>query len=254
MTNCIYDHPLYYDVLFSWDRTPEADFYEAVFRSCDVEPNDRILEVACGSGQVARHLARRGWTVTGLDSRSAMLDFMIREAKAEGVPIEARQGDMAGECGGQSEFAGAYNPLSSFRLLHDDDSAGAHLRSMAGALRAGAPYILDMAFLKDAGAEVITTEESWEMSRGTVHVRGENDAVYVDDDGVRTMIPWGEESHLRGYTSETFAELIRASGQFVVETIHPEAGRNAEGVSVFELDVRAALPVVGRALVVLRRA
>jgi hypothetical protein len=101
-------------------------------------------------------------------------------------------------------FAAAYNPLSSFRLLHTDAEADAHLRGMATALRAGGVYVLDLAF-QASGTPVTPTDEGWEMARGAVTVRGENDAVYVTDAGVQRRLAWGAEAHLRGYTVSGFA-------------------------------------------------
>lgn len=249
----IYDHPLYYDILFGWDRTPEADFYEAVLQRAGVTRSDAVLEVACGSGQVARLLARRGWRVCGLDLREGMVAFLAEQARAEGLAIEARTGDMTVAFADGSEFAAAYNPMSSFRLLHDDAAVAAHLDAMAHALRPGGIYVLDMEFLGAADTPAITTDEDWEMERDGVTVRAEDEAVRVFDGGRFLTLPWGEEVHLRGYTSEAFVARVEASGRFAIDSWHPEAGRNGEGVSLFDIDHRAGSPVVGRAMVVLRR-
>ncbi len=53
----IYDFPLYYDVLFGWDRDTEASFYDSTLRRYGVPAGGRVLEVACGTGQVALRLA-----------------------------------------------------------------------------------------------------------------------------------------------------------------------------------------------------
>ena len=206
-----------------------------------------------GSGQVARLLARRGWQLLGMDCRESMVAFLRDRAESEGLQIEARCGDMTGTFAAASEFAAAYNPMSSFRLLLDDASADAHLRSMTGVLRPDGIYVLDMDFVEDLAAPSITTDETWEMSRDSVTVRAENDAVYVRDDGVDLVLAWGEETHLRGYTSQTLLDRVRAAGGFRVETWHPESGRNEEGVSQFAVDLRVEPPVVGRTMVVLRR-
>ena len=60
----IYDFPLYYDILFGWDRTIEADFYSAVFSQNEVAKSEPMLEVACGTGQANRCNSRarpRSW-------------------------------------------------------------------------------------------------------------------------------------------------------------------------------------------------
>jgi ubiquinone/menaquinone biosynthesis C-methylase UbiE len=84
----IYDHPHYYDVLFGWDRSKEADFYHRMFERCGVSAGERVLEMTCGTGQVAIRLARLGWQVTGLDISPRMLAFLRQRAVAEGFGVE----------------------------------------------------------------------------------------------------------------------------------------------------------------------
>ena len=248
----IYDHPLYYDILFGWDRTPEADFYEAALGHYGIAKHERVLEVACGSGRVARLLAKRGWTLAGIDCRAAMVDFLRERAAEAGTPVDAVCADMtAFEL--DEPIAAAYNPMSSFRLIFEDAAAESHLASIARALRPDGVYVIDMDFLVDADAPVVTTEESWEMTRGRVVVRAENDGVHVTDRGLTRVLPWGDEAHLRGYTSQSFANLVAAVPDLEIDGWHPETEMNADGVSQFDIERRTDPPVVGRTIVVLRR-
>jgi len=247
----IYDHPLYYDILFGFDRSQEAEFYDRTLARCGVARGERILEVACGPARVARLLARRGHRVSGLDHSAGMLTFAREEAAAEGTRLDTVRADMTAFAS-EHEFAAAYTPLSSFRLLHRDAEADAHLRCMAAVLRPGGVYVLDLAFQTNAGEPVTTTDEGWEMKRGAVTVRGENDAVHVTDAGVRRRLAWGAEAHLRGYTASAFAARVRACPDLAIESWHPESSR-ATGVSEFRLDAAASPPRAGRAMVVLRR-
>lgn len=246
----IYDHPLYYDILFGWDRTKEAEFYHRVFERCGIPSGGRILEVACATGQVARRLAQRGWAVAGLDVRPSMVAFLRERAAVDGIRVETFCGDMT-TFSTESNFAAAYNPMSSFRLLHSDAAAEAHLRAMAAMLRSGGIYVLDMEFLSSAGEPAITVDDSWVMERGSVVVRAEDDAVHVNDDGIEHVLPWSREAHLRGYTSAAFVERLDATDGLQIEAWHPEVDRGS-GVSEFDVDETATPPVVGRAMVVLR--
>lgn len=247
----IYDHPRYYDILFGFDRGQEAAFYDRIFLRCGALPGARVLEVAAGPARVARLLARRGWRVSALDHSAEMLALARAEAAAEGVALETLRADMrAFAC--ERPFAAAYNPLSSFRLLHPDAEADAHLRCVAAALGPGGVYVLDLAFAAAAGEPSHTTDEAWEMTRGDVTVRGENDGVVVSDGGVQRRLAWGSEAHLRNYTWDGFERRIAACPAFAFESWHPEASR-ATGVSEFEAEGRSGRPGVGRAMVVLRR-
>jgi ubiquinone/menaquinone biosynthesis C-methylase UbiE len=60
-----------------------------------LRPGDRVLDIACGTGIVARTAARRlsdGASVVGLDLSAAMLEVARSAAKAEGVIAEWREG------------------------------------------------------------------------------------------------------------------------------------------------------------------
>jgi len=57
-----------------------------VYRLLDVKKGDKVLDVACGKGDVARHLAKNGAKVTGIDI-SKMLDYAIQTEKKEKLGI-----------------------------------------------------------------------------------------------------------------------------------------------------------------------
>ena len=73
---------------------------EAVWRRLDARfaPGDRVLELACGTGEDAIHLARRGVQVTAIDASPAMVEVARRKAAAAGLEelIEVRQMDLEG--------------------------------------------------------------------------------------------------------------------------------------------------------------
>ena len=63
-------------------------------RAADVEAGDRVLDVACGTGNVAITAARRGASVTGLDITPSMLEAARENAALAGVgDVEWREGD-----------------------------------------------------------------------------------------------------------------------------------------------------------------
>jgi SAM-dependent methyltransferase len=249
-SDTIYDHPLFYDILFGFDRSAEAAFYDATFARCGVARGARLLEVCAGPARVARLLARRGWNVTALDTSPAMLSFARAAAAEEGTRLATLGADMT-RFAVARPFAAAFNPLSSFRLLHADAEVDAHLRCMADALRPGGVYVIDLALQTDEAAPAATTNESWEMSRDGVTVVGEDEGVTVRDGGGVRRLAWGREGHLRGYTEGSFAARIAACADLTLESWHPECGR-PNGVSEFAVQGEGRAPL-GRAMVVVRR-
>jgi SAM-dependent methyltransferase len=227
----IYDHPLYYDILFGWDRSLEADFYDRTLRRLGLGEGAALLEVGCGTGHVALRLAARGWQVTGLDIRPGMLALLEQKAALAGQAVRTLQADMT-HFAVLSPFAGAYNPMSSFRLLQSDGAAADHLTRMAAALEPCGLYVLDMDFVAHAEVQPVTTDEAWDMERDGITVRAENDRIVVTGDGGARVLQWGMESHLRGYTVASFSDLVAANASFAIEAWHPETDRET-GVSAF---------------------
>jgi SAM-dependent methyltransferase len=75
---------------------------EAVWRRLDAcfAPGDRVLELACGTGEDAVHLARRGVRVTAIDASPAMVETARRKVAAAGLEgmIEVHHQDMSSLC------------------------------------------------------------------------------------------------------------------------------------------------------------
>ena len=252
-TETLYDHPLYYDILFGWDRTLEAGFYHELFERVGVGLREPVLEVACGTGQVARRLALLGRDVTGLDISPDMLAFLTRQARAEGLVVETVCGDMT-SFSSDRLYGAAFNPMSSFRLLQSDDAAVSHLRAIAAALRVGGVYALDMTFAERADDAGTTTNEDWIMRRGGITVRATNEAIHVDDGGRHVVLEWGADGHLRDYTVASFVELVAAAPELEIEAWYPEVVRTGEeSISTFDVD-KPQPEASGRAIVLLRRA
>ncbi len=70
-------HAHWYD---DWVADPEEDLVvSSLLRLAGPQPGQRVLDLACGQGRVARHLLRRGCVVVGVD-RSAELLAIAKDA------------------------------------------------------------------------------------------------------------------------------------------------------------------------------
>jgi len=58
-----------------------------------LKPGDQMLDVACGTGNLALPAARAGARVTGIDIAPALVVQLAARAAAEGLTLEAREGD-----------------------------------------------------------------------------------------------------------------------------------------------------------------
>ena len=62
-------------------------------KSLEIEPGTRMLDVACGAGQIAIPAARSGVDVTGVDIASNLIEQARERAKREGVSARFDEGD-----------------------------------------------------------------------------------------------------------------------------------------------------------------
>ena len=163
----VYDYPEYYDILFGWDRDDEAGAYRDALHALNVDDDAEVLEVAAGTAQIGLRLARAGYRVTALDSSAAMLEYAAKVAAGERLALTTLVADMTA-FSSDTRFAAAMNPMSSFRLLVDDDDVGRHLACMAVALVPGGLYLLDLTFGTDGTPE--SDLDEWVMARDDVVV------------------------------------------------------------------------------------
>jgi SAM-dependent methyltransferase len=66
----------------------------ALWEQLAEEADGPVLDLGCGTGRVALHLARRGHTVVGLDVEPELIATL--SARAEGLPLEAVLADARG--------------------------------------------------------------------------------------------------------------------------------------------------------------
>lgn len=78
---------------------------EELVEALDVVPGERVLDIACGSGNAAIAAARRTWgNVVGADFVPALLERARERAAAERLDVEFVEGDAAELPFGEGEF------------------------------------------------------------------------------------------------------------------------------------------------------
>lgn len=64
-----------------------------IINALDIPQSARILDVACGAGQIAIPLARKGYAVTGVDIASNLIEQARARANSERVNVQFQEGD-----------------------------------------------------------------------------------------------------------------------------------------------------------------
>src|SRR5689334_15941384 len=115
----------------------EVDFLETAL---DLGADAAVLDVACGGGRHALELARRGYSVEGVDSSATLVGYASRRAYAQATRARFVQGDMRALEYGQ-EFDAALVMNSSLGFF-DDATNRATLQRIAQSLVDGGRLLL----------------------------------------------------------------------------------------------------------------
>jgi ubiquinone/menaquinone biosynthesis C-methylase UbiE len=78
-----------YDRFSRYMEGGAREFYERL----QVAPGSRLLDVGCGSGQLALMAAKDGLHVTGVDIAGNLVERARQRAEAEGLTADFREGD-----------------------------------------------------------------------------------------------------------------------------------------------------------------
>lgn len=103
----------------------------------------RILDLACGTGNVGLELARRGYQVMGVDRSEGMLEQGRRKAAQEGLPMEFLQQDMR-ELRLPCTFDWVVCLYDSLNYLLSEEDLLRTFRGVAAHLEAGGAFFFDM--------------------------------------------------------------------------------------------------------------
>jgi SAM-dependent methyltransferase len=115
---------------------------ELTWRLLDLRPAMSVLDLGCGPGDLANHLAARGARVTGLDSSEVFLDRARADAAAAGVSVEYVAGDMR-QMPWTGRFDRVINWSTAFGYFNDTTNR-AVLDGIVRVLRPGGRLAMDL--------------------------------------------------------------------------------------------------------------
>jgi ubiquinone/menaquinone biosynthesis C-methylase UbiE len=177
----------------SYERIAEtfAPIHDSLVEALVIEPNARVLDVACGTGGVALRAAQLGADVTGIDISADQLAKARRAAEAEGLPIRFDEGD----CQELPYAEAAFDAVgSAFGAIFAPD----HRRTAGELARVCRP-----------GGRLALT--AWQKDGfSDVHTRAGRPQYDVD------AREWGKEEHIRALLGDAF-ELELEAGTWRVE-------------------------------------
>jgi ubiquinone/menaquinone biosynthesis C-methylase UbiE len=173
----------------SYERIAEtlAPIHDRVVAALAIEPGERVLDVACGTGGVALRAARAGAEVTGIDLSADQLAKARQAADAEGLEIRFEEGDCQELPYGDGEF-GAVASVFGAIFAPDHERTAAELARVC----------------REGGRLALT---AWRRDGWTdVHARAGRPVTYDAH-----APEWAKEEHVRALLDEAFELELQAS-------------------------------------------
>ena len=130
----MYNNPALYDACTA-HKIDDIPFYEHWAK----QTNGPILELACGTGRIAKHLIESGFNYTGLDLSSVFINY-CRSNFPNG---KFTTGDMCDFNLGQ-KFDLIFIPFNSFLHLYKEDEMTQCLKSIQNHLSDNGKFLLDI--------------------------------------------------------------------------------------------------------------
>ena len=174
-----------------------------------------VLELGCGSGRVALHLARLGHEVAGLDADAPLVEAFNSRAREEALPARAGVAD-ATSFALETRFGLVIAPMQLVQILGGEPSRRAMLARVADHLQPGgllAAPLVDPRDLPDAAT-------------GPIEDRG--------------VAPLPDVRELDGWIYSSLPlDVRRANGRISIERLRQAvspSGELSEAVDITELD------------------
>jgi SAM-dependent methyltransferase len=140
-------------ILFSWQRREDAPKeINDIISLLGAKAPARILDMGCGIGRHSLELARRGFTVTGVDRTRSYLEKASNQAKEEGLDIEFVQDDMR-SFRRPEQFDISLNLYTSFGYFEKREDDGKVVANIHSSLKRGGVLLMDI-----MGKEVVSRD------------------------------------------------------------------------------------------------
>ena len=159
-------------ILFTQQRRLNAaGEIEQLVTLLKIKPGAHILDLCCGVGRHSLELARRGFTVTGVDRTNLYLDEAARLAEDEKLKVEFVQDDMRAFLRPEA-FDAIINLFTSFGYFEKPKDDRQVIENVYRSLKPGGIFLIDI-----MGKEVLARifqERVWSEQDGTLILQEHN--------------------------------------------------------------------------------
>ncbi|MBH0191969.1 MAG: class I SAM-dependent methyltransferase [Nitrospira sp.] len=171
-----------YDRFSRYMEGSAREFYERL----DIAPGSQLLDVACGSGQLALMAARDGMEVTGVDIASTLVERARARAQAEGLKIRFEEADA--------------------EALPFDDASFDVVVSLIGAMFDPRPDHVAKELLRVCAPGGTVAMVNW-TAQGFIGQMFKTIAKFIAPSGMPSPVLWGDELTVRARLGHGLSQL-----------------------------------------------
>lgn len=210
-----FDSP-YYHILYKDRDESEAEvFIDHLLDTLSPPPGSHMLDLACGKGRYSRHLAGKGYEVTGLDLSRQSIDF-ARQFEHERLHFFTH--DMRKPFR-ESTFDYVFNFFTSFGYFEEESEDLQTLKNVAYSLKPGGTFVLDF-FNAHYVKQRLTGHEHRSIGDITFDISKKQEGQHVVKtirfaDGHRNYF---FEERVRLFELPDFERLFNAAGLHLIQT------------------------------------
>jgi len=146
---------------------------DAVERLLSLSTDEAILDLACGGGRHSIELARRGYTVTGIDLSAELLEQAENSAASAGFEIPFLRCDMR-EHPFEAEFGYLLNMFTSFGYFENDVENERIMAAINRALKPEGAFIIDYINMHSVLASLVPEDQQFIKGKTVVQKRHYN--------------------------------------------------------------------------------
>jgi SAM-dependent methyltransferase len=171
-----------YDRFSRYMEGSAREFYERL----DIAPGSQLLDVACGSGQLALMAAKDGMEVTGVDIASTLVERARARAQAEGLKVRFEEADA--------------------EALPFDDASFDVVVSLIGAMFAPRPDHVAKELLRVCAPGGTIAMVNW-TPQGFIGQMFKTIAKFIAPSGMPSPVLWGDEPTVRERLGHGLSQL-----------------------------------------------
>ncbi|PQJ33708.1 SAM-dependent methyltransferase [Salinibacter sp. 10B] len=208
-----------YDLVYDHrDETEAEQLIDLIERDIAPAPAAHILDVGCGRGRHSRILARRGYTVTGIDLSEEAITEARARAQAENLDVMFERGDMRDPyCDGCMD--GVVNLFTTFGYFATDAENQRALAAMTQAVRPDGWFLQDFLNAPHVAENIVPT------TTRTVKGVDIEQHRWIEDDRIKKEITLHHNGStktyhesVRLYTLDDLQDMYASVGLTLVDT------------------------------------